>query len=66
MDVSKHGLKIAVPNALEPGLLIQIHLQGLIILAETRYCIAKKTGGFAVGVRLRSVFPKVAAESDCL
>jgi anti-sigma factor RsiW len=55
LDVSKHGLKLHVPEFLAPGSMVQIHLATSIALGEVRYCLPA-AAGFHVGVRLEDVF----------
>jgi PilZ domain/Putative zinc-finger len=60
LNVSTRGLKIQVPEALEPGVTVQIRLGGKIIMAEVRYCSAHHSPdkhGFHVGVKIQDVFP---------
>ena len=55
LDVSRGGFKLAVPQLLQPGAVIQIHIKSAIILAEVRYC-AEVDGEFHAGVRFQDVF----------
>ncbi len=55
-NVSTRGLKIQVPEALEPGVMVQIRLGGKIIMAEVRYC-SPHGREFHVGVKIQDVFP---------
>ncbi len=55
LDVSKHGLKLHVPEFLAPGTVVQIHLATSVALGEVRYCLPAGAG-FYVGVRLEDVF----------
>lgn len=55
LDVSKGGLKLRVPELLQPGTIIQVHLKAAIAMAEVRYCLAAD-GGFHAGLRLLDLF----------
>ena len=55
VDISKGGLKLLIPEALERGTIVQIRLRAALVTAEVRYC----TGGgseFQAGVRTLDVF----------
>jgi hypothetical protein len=56
LNVSTRGLKVQVPEALEPGVMVQVRLGGKIIMAEVRYCQAHGQE-FQLGVRIQDVFP---------
>ena len=56
VNVSTRGLKLQVPEALEPGVMVQVRLGGKIIMAEVRYCQAHGQE-FQLGVRIQDVFP---------
>ena len=60
IDASPGGLKLRVPEFLNPGTSIQIRLKRTIALAEVRYCHPVGTE-FHVGVRLQDVFPRGAS-----
>lgn len=61
VNVSTRGLKIQVPEALEPGVMVQVRLGGMIIMAEVRYCSIQHSAHnphqFHVGVKIQDVFP---------
>jgi hypothetical protein len=60
VNVSTRGLKIQVPEALEPGVMVQVRLGGKLIMAEVRYCSAHNSpdnNEFHVGVKIQDVFP---------
>ena len=63
VNVSTRGLKLQVPEALEPGVMVQIRLDGKIIMAEVRYCSAHGRE-FHVGVKIQDVFPIPGKESS--
>ena len=63
MNVSTRGLKLQVPEALEPGVVLQIRLDDKIIMAEVRYCSAHGHE-FHVGVKIQDVFPIPGKGSD--
>jgi len=56
VNVSTRGLSIQVPEALEPGVMVQVRLEGKIIMAEVRYC-SPHGHEFHVGVKIQDVFP---------
>lgn len=67
VNVSKRGLKLQVPEALEPGVTVQIRLGGKLIMAEVRYCLAHDSSNnheFHVGVKIQDVFPIPGKESS--
>ena len=55
LDVSKDGLRLRVPEFLQPGSVIQVRLESSIALGEVRYCRAAH-GGFDAGIQLQDVF----------
>ncbi len=54
LDVSQGGLKLRVPANLPPGTIVQIDLEGSVMLAEVRYCVRAELG-FHAGVQLQNV-----------
>jgi PilZ domain len=55
VDISKSGLTLHAPQALEPGTIVQIRLRAVLVTAEVRYCVA--TGSeFQAGARTLDVF----------
>jgi hypothetical protein len=56
VNVSTKGLKLQVPEALDPGVTVQVRLGSKIIMAEVRYCVAHGQQ-FHVGVEIQDVFP---------
>ena len=63
LDISKGGLKLRVPEQLQPGTLIQVHLKSAIAMAEVRYCVAAEQA-FDAGLKFLDVFWKPAAASQ--
>jgi hypothetical protein len=57
VNLSRGGMMLQVPEPIDPGALVQIHVKDLIVLAEVRYRIPAAKG-FRIGVQIRSVFPK--------
>ena len=56
LNASKEGLKLEVPNELMRGMVVQVNVRDLFILAEVRHC--KRAGEkFHVGVLIQDVFP---------
>lgn len=58
LDASKDGLKIEVSRELMRGMVVQVNVRNLFILAEVRYCHAVG-GGYHAGVHIQDVFPSV-------
>jgi len=56
LDASKEGLKLEVPHGLMRGMVVQVNVRDLFILAEVRHCRAYGTG-FHAGVLIQDVFP---------
>jgi hypothetical protein len=56
LDASKEGLKLLVPNELMRGMVVQLSVRDLFILAEVRYCRPAGTE-FHAGVLIQDVFP---------
>lgn len=55
LDISKDGLRLAVPDEIMRGSIVQVHMDDLFIMAEVRYC--RQAGeAFHVGVLIQSVF----------
>ena len=57
VDAAPGGLKLCVPEFLDPGTVIQIRLKRTIAMAEVRYCHPAGSE-FHVGVKLQDVFPR--------
>jgi len=55
LNVSAEGMKLHVPEALEPGTMIQVRLPGTLLTAEVRHCAAVGTE-FQAGVQVMDVF----------
>ena len=55
LDVSRGGLRLRLPEFLQPGTIIQIQLKSLIAEAEIRYCVQAEEAGFYAGVELQDV-----------
>ena len=53
VDTAQNGVRLGLPVALEPGVLIQIRRKGGITMAEVRYCIPVGSG-FHIGARILS------------
>lgn len=56
MNISKKGMKLRLPKALEPGVRVQARMGGKILMAEVRYSLPKGSD-FYVGVEIQDVFP---------
>ena len=58
LNASKVGLKLEVPNELMRGMVVQVNVRDLFILAEVRHC--RPAGeSFHAGVLIQDVFPAV-------
>ncbi|MGD1096777.1 MAG: PilZ domain-containing protein [Bryobacteraceae bacterium] len=59
LDVSRNGLRLCVPEFLQLGTIVQVHLKGSVMLGEVRYCsqVGTEFHEFHVGVRITEVFP---------
>lgn len=55
LNASEDGMKLLVPQPLEPGSVIQVRSQKRFVLAEVRYCVAH-ADKFAIGVEVTAVF----------
>ena len=55
-NVSKRGMKLLLPQALSPGVTLQLRIGGKSIMAEVRYCLPR-AGEFHIGVEIQDVFP---------
>jgi hypothetical protein len=57
LDVSKHSLRIAFGQLLQPGTVVQLHVKQLYILGEVRCCAASESGdrAFLIGVEIQDV-----------
>ena len=62
LDVSKGGLKLQLPEAVDIGTVVHIRMKHLLVTAEVRYCVAA-SGGFSAGVQIQDIFPRSAAAS---
>jgi hypothetical protein len=56
LDVSEHGLKITSSEALPPGTIVHIRMEGSAVVAEVRHCSVTQTG-FTAGLRVDSITP---------
>ncbi len=56
LDASREGLKLEVPRELMRGMVVQVNVRDLFILAEVRYCRAVGDA-FHAGVHIQDVFP---------
>ena len=54
VDVSKEGLRITAPTALEPGALVHLGMRNSAVIAEVRHCSASPEG-FLAGLAVDSV-----------
>jgi hypothetical protein len=55
LDMSRGGMKLSVPEALEPGTVVQIRSRNTLTFAKVRYCV-EAGAEFHVGVQLQNVF----------
>ena len=55
LNISRGGMKLHVPQALEPGATVQIRLRVALVTAEVRYCM-RVGGEYQAGVRLVNTF----------
>lgn len=54
LDVSRSGLRIAIPRRVERGEQVQVKLHRSVIFGEVRYCRAVP-GGFQAGIRIQDL-----------
>ena len=59
MDISKHGMKVRVERAFEPGDRVQVLLPDLIVLGDVRHC-SESHGRFHLGLSMVSVLQPTA------
>jgi anti-sigma factor RsiW len=57
LDVSKDGMKVELPCALEPGTIVEVLFKRFLAIAEVRYSV-QVGEGFHAGVLIQDVFPK--------
>ena len=57
IDVSRDGLKLLVPAALEVGTVVQIRMRPIIVTGEVRHCTVVGES-FRLGVRILDLFPR--------
>ena len=57
LDVSKGGLKLRLPQSLDPGAQVQVGLRDALVLGSVRYC---RSAGpdFEIGIQIDDVFPR--------
>lgn len=55
LEVSKHGLKLALLESLHAGTQVQVRLGKQIVMAQARHC-RKHDRGFEVGFEIQDVF----------
>jgi len=55
LDVHENEVILASPDALQPGVFLQIRIGSRIILGQVRSC-TPDAGGFHVGVEIQSIF----------
>lgn len=63
LNASEDGMKLLLPQPLEPGTVIQVRSQKRFVLAEVRYCLPH-ADKFAVGVEVTAVFDLPLSESQ--
>ena len=56
IDVSRGGLRIIVPAALEVGAIVQIRMKPIIVTGEVRHCTLVGES-FQVGLQIHDLFP---------
>src|ERR1700733_1242880 len=54
LDVSRSGLRVALPQRLDRGQQVKVTLHGNVIFGEVRYCRAV-SGAFQVGIRIQDL-----------
>jgi hypothetical protein len=54
LDVSRSGLRIAIPRRVERGEQVQVKLHRSVIFGEVRYC-RPVSGGFQAGIRIQDL-----------
>jgi hypothetical protein len=54
LDVSRSGLRIALPKRVDRGEQVKVKLHGSVIFGEVRYCRAA-SGAFHVGIRIQDL-----------
>ena len=54
LDVSRNGLRIAVPEAIPVGSLLRVELEDSIVFGEVRYCEDRQSW-FAIGMFVEEV-----------
>ncbi len=62
LDLSKTDLKLCVPEFLQPGTTVQVHLKSSFVLGEVRYCSQVGTE-FHAGIRITDIFPQPMSDS---
>lgn len=65
VDVSRSGLRVAIPRHLERGQHVKITLHNTVIVGEVRHCRAFK-GGFQAGMRIRNLERPEGRENEHL
>lgn len=57
LDVSRDGLKVEVPQFLDPGTTVQILMDASIVIAEIRYCV-RAGAAYHIGVLIQDAFAR--------
>jgi hypothetical protein len=63
LDVSRSGLRVALPKRIDRGEQVKVKLHGNVIFGEVRYCRAI-SGAFHVGVRIQDLVRPSGAENQ--
>lgn len=63
LDVSRSGLRIALPKRINRGEQVKVKLYGNVIFGEVRYCRAV-SGAFQVGIRIQDLVRPAGRENQ--
>lgn len=63
LDVSRSGLRVALPKRIDRGEQVKVKLQGNVIFGEVRYCRAV-SGAFQAGIRIQDLVRPWSAQNQ--
>jgi anti-sigma factor RsiW len=56
VDISRNGVGLLAPGSALPGTIVQLRIVDTVEIGEVRYCSARGTEGYRIGLRLHPEF----------
>lgn len=64
-DVSRMGMRLISPRRIQPGVVLQVRMNDLLIMGVVRHC-TEQTREFHIGVSVEQLLRRTAASSPTL